>query len=269
MKNWKEGRKLVNVVCENCHKTFKKTLSEYKRSEKNNKKHYCSINCNREYRKKVAHNFFKKCQFCNNEFIGDNENSKFCSHKCSASYNNSIRKYKKKIISSTGLQNILDANKKRYNSAEYHKNPNHCKECNAELSFQKRNHVFCSIDCKRKYERKNLNEYQKYYKDCQFKFNLSDYPNEFDFDLIKKYGWYQAKNHGNNLNGISRDHMISIMYGYENNISSDIISHPANCQLMRHNENVSKYKNCSITLDELLMRIKMWNIKYGALTQSA
>ena len=33
--------------------------------------------------------------------------------------------------------------------------------------------------------------------------------------------------------------------------------------------NVSKNKNCSITLNELLDRIKLWNIKYGALAQPA
>ena len=40
MKNWKIGRKLINVICTNCQRTFRKTESEYNRSEKNNKKHY-------------------------------------------------------------------------------------------------------------------------------------------------------------------------------------------------------------------------------------
>ena len=160
----------------------------------------------------------------------------------------------------------MNANKKRYNTYEYDENPNHCIQCNKILSFGKRNWKFCSISCKRKYDRKNLNEYQKYYKECQFNFNLSDYPNEFDFNLIKEYGWYQAKNHGDNLNGVSRDHMISVKFGYENNISPEIIKHPANCQLMQHNENVSKWKSCSITLEELNNRIIEWNFKYAPLT---
>jgi len=97
---------------------------------------------------------------------------------------------------------------------------------------------------------------------CKFDFNLNDYPNEFEFTLIEKYGWYKAKNHGDNLNGISRDHMYSIMEGYKSNIDPKIISHPANCKLMIHNENVSKYNKCSITIEELIDRINKWDNKY-------
>lgn len=98
---------------------------------------------------------------------------------------------------------------------------------------------------------------------CQFNFNLSDYPNEFDFDLIRKYGWYKAKNHGNNLGGVSRDHMYSIMEGYRNGVDPRIISHPANCRLVRHSENISKLDGSVITLEQLIERIKKWDEKYG------
>lgn len=99
--------------------------------------------------------------------------------------------------------------------------------------------------------------------DCRFNFNLSDFKEEFDFSLIKKYGWYKPKNRGDNLGGVSRDHMISIVEGFEKKISPKIISHPANCKLMVHNDNIRKYKNSSITIDELLERIDKWNKKYG------
>jgi hypothetical protein len=265
MKNWKMGRKLIDVVCANCQNIFKKTESEFNRSEKNNKKHFCSIKCNKDYRKKNSFNLTKKCKFCGSEFIGDNIKTAFCSHKCSASYNNRMRTCKERVYTEQGMKNILNANNKRYNTQEYYINPNYCIECNKILSFGKRNWKFCSIECKKIYDRKNLTEYQKYYKECQFKFNLSDYPNEFNFNLIKEYGWYQAKNHGNNLNGVSRDHMISVKYGYENNISPEIIKHPANCQLMIHNENSSKWKACSITSEELNSRIIEWDNKYGCI----
>ena len=265
MKNWKEGRKLIDVICTNCQTQFKKTKSEFNRSKKNGRKHFCSIECNKIYRKKNSTNFIRKCKFCGSEFIGDKKETAFCSHNCSASYNNTIRKCKKRTYSEQGMKNILDANIKRYNSQEYYINPNHCIECGGKLSYNYRNRKFCNINCKRKYERKNLNEYQKYYKECQFEFNLSDYPNEFNFKLIEEYGWYRAKNHGDNLNGISRDHMISVKFGYENNISSEIIKHPANCQLMLHSENDKKNTNCSITIKELLLKINNWNNKYKQL----
>jgi hypothetical protein len=81
--------------------------------------------------------------------------------------------------------------------------------------------------------------------------------------LIRKYGWYKAKNKGNNLNGVSRDHMYSVMEGYRNNVDPSIISHPANCRLIRHNDNISKLDGSTITLEELLDRIEKWNKKYN------
>jgi hypothetical protein len=105
---------------------------------------------------------------------------------------------------------------------------------------------------------------RKYYKKlCGFNFSLNSYPEEFDFSLIEKYGWYKAKNRGDNLNGISRDHIYSRDKGFENLIDPYIISHPANCQLLKHNDNASKNRECGIKIEELIEKIKMWNQKYG------
>lgn len=106
-----------------------------------------------------------------------------------------------------------------------------------------------------------------YRADCAFKFNLKDYPEEFDFTLIEKYGWYRPKNRGDNLNGISRDHAVSIKYGFDNALPSEHLSHPANCVLMQHGKNVSKYSSNSISYQDLLVRIKIWDNKYGAIAQ--
>lgn len=57
--------------------------------------------------------------------------------------------------------------------------------------------------------------------------------------------------------------MISIMYGFKNEIPAEIISHPANCRLMQHKDNVSKYDKCSLTIKELLENIAIWDKKYG------
>ena len=80
--------------------------------------------------------------------------------------------------------------------------------------------------------------------------------------MVEKYGWYAAKNRGNNLGGISRDHIVSIRYGFENNVDSNIIAHPANCRLMVHGLNVSKGKKCGITVEQLKEKIQKWNEKY-------
>jgi hypothetical protein len=124
---------------------------------------------------------------------------------------------------------------------------------------------FCSHSCSATYSNKKrakydpLDNYKIYRWHCRFKFGLSKYPDEFNFELIKKYGWYSSKN---NIGGISRDHMVSVKYGFENKIDPKIISHPANCKLMTQNENIKKFKKCSMSLEELLIRIELWNKKY-------
>ena len=93
-------------------------------------------------------------------------------------------------------------------------------------------------------------EYQRYYLDCQFKFNVYDYPSEFNLALLEEFGWYKAKNKGDNLHGISRDHMISIAEGYKLKIDSSIIAHPANCRLIKQIENSSKGKKSLISIED-------------------
>jgi hypothetical protein len=266
MTDWKKGRKLIEVICAGCGKNFEKTLSEFNRSEKNGKKHYCGVKCNLNRRIETHDENLKSCKHCGKKIIGETR-STFCSKSCAASYNNPSRKGEKKNFSAEGLKNILLSNKNYQSSLpaliEYNTNPNHCKQCNIDLPFIYRKRTYCSKDCRRVYDRDNMPKYQYYYKNCQFKFGLTDFPTEFDFKLIEEYGWYNAKNHGDNLNGVSRDHMISVKFGFENNISAEIISHPANCKLLRHNDNVSKHSKCSITLDDLMLKITEWNIKYN------
>lgn len=143
-----------------------------------------------------------------------------------------------------------------------------CVECNN--SFHNNRQIkFCSKSCSSKFS--NRNRYKDvnkttltYYRSqCAFNFNLKDFPDDFNFSLIEEFGWYKAKNRGNNLNGVSRDHIVSVKYGFENNIDSKIISHPANCQLLRHNDNVSKYSKCDLSLEELLLKIEQWDTKYS------
>ena len=89
------------------------------------------------------------------------------------------------------------------------------------------------------------------------------YPEEFDFNLIEQYGWYKAKNRGNNPNGVSRDHIYSIEEGYKNLIDPYIISHPANCMLIQQRKNASKHIKSNISIERLIEKIKQWNEKYG------
>lgn len=96
---------------------------------------------------------------------------------------------------------------------------------------------------------------ENYYKQSQFKFSLSEFPDKFDLSLFKSEGVYHPIM---NPNGISRDHIIPISWGYLNKIDPKIISHPANCELMKHKENQAKGKKIIFSLNELLEKIKNW-----------
>lgn len=122
--------------------------------------------------------------------------------------------------------------------------------------------------CKTDIERIKI-EFLKYQKECKFSFSLNQYPDEFDFSLIESNGWYAAKNHGDNPNGVSRDHMYSIKDGFINRVDPKIISHPANCRLILQRENASKYSSSCITLDELMRRIEYWDAKYGKISDGS
>jgi hypothetical protein len=136
-----------------------------------------------------------------------------------------------------------------------------CLNCEKEFLHKRNEHKYCSTECKKIFKRKDIDKYQAYRRDCLFKFNLADYPEHFEFSLIEKYGWYSPTNKKNNLEGVSRDHMLSVREGFELGIDPKLISHPANCRLMKHTDNISKNKKSVITLEELLEKIKTFNEK--------
>lgn len=141
-----------------------------------------------------------------------------------------------------------------------------CEFCKTMFKTKRKQSRFCSSKCanlnKSKLAKIHRSPLANYRTECSFNFSLNDFPNEFDFSLIEQFGWYKPKNHGNNLNGVSRDHMVSVKFGFDNKINPAIIAHPANCRLLRHNDNVSKNHKNSITLDELMIKIEEWNRKY-------
>lgn len=200
--------------------------------------------------------------------------------KCTE-YIHQLGKYKKTCCDKCAKQltannsNIELKNERISNS--FKQKPSHkkevikiCKYCGKEFVTNNINRIFCSCLCHRRdirltgYQELKDKKLKSLYKSCcQFKFALNNYPDEFDFSLIEKHGWYKAKNRGDNLNGISRDHIYSRNKGFEELIDPYIISHPANCQLLRHNDNISKHKGCDISIGDLIEKIKKWHQKYG------
>jgi len=94
-----------------------------------------------------------------------------------------------------------------------------------------------------------------YREQCQF--NLVGIIERVEgFDLLKKFGMYNRRS---NKIGVVRDHIISVHYGYKNNIDPKIISHPANCRFIQHIDNAKKTFKCDISVEELLQKIDKWD----------
>ena len=231
------------------------------------------IKSNIEKRNGTLKEFNVVCQKCEIEFWVIEPEKKFpkkdkyfCSRSCSNTRTHTEESRNKLSAKLLGVT--------------YNKNYKRKSECILELTcfecgsifYKNKENKFCSKRCSSKFS--NRNRYKNldksslsyYRKQCGFKFNLKDYPDEFDFSLIEQFGWYKAKNRGDNLNGVSRDHIISVKFGFDNNIDPKIISHPANCNLLRHSENVSKGKKCDLSIEGLLNKIEIWNHKYYGAT---
>lgn len=215
-----------------------KKLEKYHENNRITLKLNC-LKCGKEYEITISKNDYIKGDY-----------PKHCSRSCanSRSYTKETNEKRRKA-----LINYYKDKRKHY----------YCIICGKEMN---RNKKTCSPECysQLRQNKSNRSAKQQYRCQCSFKFNIEDYKDEFDFNLVEQYGWYSPSDSTKpNLEGVSKDHMISVNYGFEHNIDPKIISHPANCQLLKHTDNIRKNKKCSITLEELLEKIEQWNKKYG------
>lgn len=203
----------------------------------------------------------KQCPKCLKEH---ERKGRFCSRKCANSRVWSLEDKKKKSVSALASpkhqkemasRKILWAAKKELK----HK----CFACDEEVKGKRK---FCSRTCFVEYKRSTNEAFVNYKLDCAFNFNVYDYPEEFNLRLIEEHGWYSASNRGNNFNGVSRDHRVSILYGFINGVPTEMMSHPANCELMQHGDNNRKKTKCSISIEELKTHINEWNKRNTVVT---
>jgi hypothetical protein len=252
-----------NCDCCNIKITGRKAYDIIKKSEYGKGlRGFCSRQCYEKYIKIEE----KICENCKKSFTPRDYTYRYCSKKCAVTKNNETRN--KEFYKNIKIVRCIECNEKTEVSIVSNKKYSKCGNCKITKhtclvcggTYKETKNKFCSEICKQEFIR-NKATLQDYRNMCKFKFAIKNYPNEFDFELIKKYGWYSPSNKKNNLNGVSRDHMVSVKYGFVNKIDPDIICHPANCKLMIHNDNVSKLDECSINLKELLKRIKEWKMK--------
>lgn len=234
---------------------------------------YCSASCRTRTTNKLYKDYTKdalkkrektleayakrkpKCKSCNKALTFKQRHNKFCSNSCSATFHNKGAKQQKetkekisKTLKERWLKEKLEKGEVPYKI---------CPQCSEQFLPKVKKRKFCSRKCASE-SRKKGEGIVAYRTAASFKFNVYDFPERFNLDLVKEHGWYSPSNKRNNLGGVSRDHMFSVAEGYKRGVDPEILAHPANCRLMLHNKNISKNSKCVITLEELLERIRKW-----------
>lgn len=256
----------IKTNCSECGKQFEKEKREITRQNKNGKfKFYCCKKCESLGRSKTQTKHKKEtklCLNCGGEFHSSThiQAKTCCSKECASAYSRSFyTEESKHIVSEKIKEKWANGDFDQLKTKEIFSKV--CEKCSNEFETKRENRRYCCVACASAARNKSTGIIE-YRNKCKFNFSLNDFPQEFDFSLIEKYGWYKASNRGNNLSGVSRDHMVSVKYGFENNIDPKIIAHPANCCLLQHNDNFKKLGKCSLTLEQLEGRIQIWDKKY-------
>lgn len=84
-----KSRELVPVTCHACGKKFHRTKHQIQKSIRLKQNLYCSKKC-------IEKNHEVECKNCGDVFIAKDKSRAFCSHTCSAIYNNLRRNKKEK-----------------------------------------------------------------------------------------------------------------------------------------------------------------------------
>lgn len=197
----------------------------------------------------------KKCLYCGDTFIGSRT---FCNHSCAASFNNRRRaprseESKKKV--SESLRRL----RPRKVTAEVWGEFSilllcKCRHCRSQFFDRSIRRQYCP-NCSQVYGSNGRNKY------C-FKFNVFDYPDLFDLELIRSRGWHAfGGRKAKNTKGLTRDHRVSVNCAIKNKLDPYYISHPVNCEIMSFDDNNRKKTRSSITYDELVSQVDAYDSK--------
>lgn len=203
----------------------------------------------------------KLCKQCRSLLPYEKRCNKFCGSSCAATYNNlHSSPDRKRGPEASGISAKEKAKLKRWTiniAGPYSKiYTNSCSTC-GKVSLQSSYKKFCNEHSDNYSHEKRA----KYW----FSFSLSDYPDLFDYTLLRKYGMRSASN----PNGVVRDHRVSVADSIKNNYDPYYIKHPLNCELMLHTDNCRKHSRSSLTFVQLKELVDKYELsKIGALTRN-
>jgi len=238
------------IECPTCNKFYKslKSLHRHKTT-----KHPETIGIFARQRLTYESNP-KKCKLCDSIIPYKKRNNTFCNSSCGATHSNNNASPETRIKRINWWRDNLGTTIKR-DQVFVPKFPKsiECNTCtNNFVAVHCRQH-YCSPQC-------NTSKHAKatYRSACRFIFSQKDYPELYNFNLIKSNGWYVPSNKGQyNPDGVTWDHLFRISDGYKLNIDPTIMSHPANAEMVTWRENISRSQS-TITYTQLIHRINNW-----------
>lgn len=233
-------------TCEHCSTSFSPSRTGQVRR-------FCGVTCFRASKPRRT----VQCFQCNSITF----NPKFCSPSCRTTYCNKARGPRSLETRSAIRATIKFQRPKRPSWKDNIAGPYSTVYRN---TCCKTNKIFYSSKYQ-KYHPSFIADRKHYAYLCRFQFSISKFPEWFDGRIIQEHGWYStpgSRSGKRNLNGVSRDHKLSVDYGYKNNIPPSIIAHPANCELVLHKHNQNKHSKSSITHEQLLSDIQTFNSIY-------
>jgi hypothetical protein len=206
-----------------------------------------------------------KCPKCEKEF--DNYSKwgakKFCSRACANSRIHTTET-KSKVSKKLSGRKLSKSHRDKLKSL-YLSNKINCLHCDSLFYPPHKTSKFCSKICWKDNVEQNRTAFENYKTKCKFTFDISQYVDLFDMSLVKEYGWYSPSNKGNNIKGVSKDHLFSVKQGFVENVDPYYISHPANCNLVLHKDNQRKRAKCSISLEELIEKVEKFDRERGGM----
>lgn len=233
---------LITLTCCGCGEIYLKPKGNIQRAIHYSTFNYCVKSCKNVSRRHITH-IKVACNQCGIElerqqyYINDDHN--FCNRSCAATYHNLHRPANAK---KPGPQKKLKQPRPPFSTLFKCT----CKHCGVQ--WRGRTQKRLCEDHEHLYSHEGRAKFW-------FTFGISQYPELFDGELLRKYGMRSLLN----PYGVTRDHKVSVNEAIANNYDPYYIKHPINCELMLFADNVSKHTKSSISYTDLVRKVDAYD----------